>query len=88
MCLTTALQYALHAYYIPGNTKDACKNKIVEVEKNLKLKINLFPIPVFVIRDTDCPLIFLQRRFQQNDIKLGIKITDIKCLKVTFQIPK
>lgn len=28
----SSLTTALHAYFIPGNTKDACKNKTVEVE--------------------------------------------------------
>ena len=52
-----------------------------------KGKVYLIPIPVFVVRDAQRSLVFLQRRFNHNDVKLALKITEVKRLKVTLQIP-
>ena len=42
------------------------------------------PAPVFVVRDAERSLIFFQRRLNQYDIKLALKVTEVKRLKVTF----
>lgn len=49
---------------------------------------NLIPVPVFFKRCSLSTLIFLQRWFHQNDIKLGMQITQVKGLQITLKIPK
>jgi len=42
------------------------------------------PIPVFVIRDAKRSLVLLQRRLDQDNVKLALKVAKVKRLKITF----
>ena len=52
-----------------------------------QVKSCLVPVPVFFIRDSESPLIFFKGGFNEDDIKLGVKIADIKSLQITLEVP-